>query len=316
MSNSKSRSRNKSGWTKKRKPNLGITLGLLTLLAFIIGGGCIAILFSGPSPIEEAEIAENDTNAPTEELLVAEEEVIEPKGASELERIIFRHLHATNVNEVTTMKLSASLNAADGEGHSAEHQVTFYFRRPNLARRIMEHDGMRYDMGYNGHELWAQQYAPNGATRAVEDIPETQKELFSESARIGSYLWEFEKGPSNFRLLPESNLGGIDCYVVLFEKADLRVKTYIDKANFLEVGREESNVGKDGNLRKNMMVMSDHRNVEGVVMPFAIESSSNGFVSRVIVESISINSGVPSYIFDAPVERFAEVAKTAQAIAK
>ncbi|GHC12703.1 hypothetical protein GCM10007047_32620 [Cerasicoccus arenae] len=238
------------------------------------------------------------------ELVVSQPEPVQQIPANlTLENIIVRHLTATKINEVTTLKLKASLSMGEQDAPTDVHAVTLYFRRPNYIRRILEHDGMRFDMGFDGQNIWAQQIGRNGVAREFDQLTDEHKKQFRDASNIGSYLWRYETEPEHFTRLEDTIMGGMPAHVIAYETEQERVLTYIDVMSFYEIGRKEA--AKGTGEKAVYMSMSDHQNTNGVVMPHRIISSVDGEqYSSVTIENAEINAGLPSYIFNAPDVRY------------
>lgn len=304
-------SRRHSSWSRKRKFRAKVFVAFLTIVCITAGGIYMLVALkqqamresvAKSADKEDRLVAELLADEPSSAQSVNEEPSNIPETASPLERVIYSHFAATKIDEVESLKLKAELQFGQSEDQTKRHEVMLYIRRPNLARRVLMHDGLRLDMGYNGQEFWAQQVGRNGITRNVENISQHQKEQFQEAAQIGSYLWKYESEPEKFTLLEDDIVENIPCHAVAYENDVLRVITYIDTLDFYEIARKE--VMKDG-TSSIYMSMSDHQKADGVVMPHTIHSMTGGRrFSLVHIQELSINAGVPSYIFDEPEQRY------------
>lgn len=271
------------------------------IVAGLLGLAAIVALV----PVEsEPELVELDPLlAPQEKAPEAEEEASRI-ALNPLEQVIFPHYQATGLEMVETMKMEGDITLADG----SIHHLTLFFRRPNLARRILEQNGLRNDMGYDGQEVWAQQVSRDGEQRMVDNLSEDQKRIFREGARVGSALWDYEAHPEWFTRLPDTVIDGEPCHVIACENDRKRTVTYLGQDDFLERRREETDLTTSRPVTANF-VFGDERTVSGVTMPHRVETISGGKVfSTVEVTSLEINAGVPSYIFEPPAARFATAA--------
>lgn len=289
-------------WSRKKKSRPKI-LSAVGVLIVLVAAGCFLLFIvkkQQPEPSLAPSESTGDSTVKAQADYMDEEALAAASldAGSLLEEVILKHYAITKLDKVETLKMRAMLQLGDTADRANEHELLFYFRRPNLVRRVMTQDGMRLDVGFDGVEIWAQQVAPNGLSREVEDIPETQKKRIREAARIGSYLELYREEPEQFTYLGEEIVDDVPCHSILFEDDALRVTTYIDQREFLEVGRREES--KDGSPAISIS-MSDFRNVEGVVLAFCIRSTINGALYSVAtVSEIDINNGVPSYLFKEP----------------
>lgn len=294
-------------WSRKRKSPVVFLLGLMSILGMTALGVYVMVQLK---QVQVREAAEDSTKL--EVMALVEEEPTEKESeqtaleaieaASPLEKVILRHFAATQVNQMESIKLNAELQLGEESTAENQHQMVFYFRRPNLSRRVLMQNGLRLDMGFDGHEVWAAQVARNGISRIIDSLPESQKAQFRDSVTIGSYLWRYETEPDNFELLADEIVENIPCHVVAYENDSIRVLTYIDTMDYFELARDE--FPKDGSP-KVYMSMSQHRSVDGVVIPHAIFTMSNGAVySSVRITDVEINNGLPSYLFERPGLRY------------
>ncbi len=288
-----------------------ILAGVASILLIVVVGIFALIRFKQQSisamgaegEVQSAELVAQEEPEPlvVKEKPVALESI---ESADPLEQVVLRHFAATKVDQVTTLKLNAHLQI--GETHEAQndHEMIFYFRRPNFARRVMMQGDLRFDMGFDGNEIWAQQANGQGDARAMDELPEGMASKFKEASRLGSYLWRYEETPERFTLEKDTMLDGIACHVILYEDEKERVYTYIDQDSYWEIATEQHpKVGDSRSIA--YMRMSEHQSANGVVMPMKIVTSSNGAVYSIVeIKQLEINQGVPSYIFEDPNVRY------------
>lgn len=286
-----------------------MVLGGVGAIILTLGAGVFALIMHKNSQVAEASDEPTEhavAEAPVEPEATPEEAELDIGGIiseDPLEQVVLRHFAVTNIDDVTTLKLNASLQMGANPQPENMHEVVFYFRRPNFARRVMMHGDLRFDMGFDGNEIWAQQVGSNGAVRKVDNISEKQRAQFKEAARIGSYLWKYEQAPERFSLHRDTMIDGRMCYVVEYEDEKERVLTYIDTKDYYEIAREQHPKNAEDAIA--FMRMTEHTEKNGVVMPMKIETSSNGEVfSKVAIDHMEINAGVPSYIFNEPSVRY------------
>ncbi|WP_309397431.1 hypothetical protein [Cerasicoccus maritimus] len=291
---------------RKKKSPRGIIIGVAALIVITVGGVAALILSKEAQLSQQQEsdttlLTEGETKVGKEKTL--EEQLAEIKSTSPLEQIILRHFAATKIDQVTTLKLHAQLQmGADGDPEK-QHEIVFYFRQPNLARRVMIHDGLRLEMGYDGQEIWAQQIGLNGATRQVDELSEDMRSQFKEAARLGSCLWKYQETPERFSLLNDAPFDGKICHVIAYEDEHERVLTYLDPDTYWEVANERHY--HDNSRPAAIMRMSNHRADDGVVMPTKIVTSSEGKTYSVAtIDEMEVNASVPSYIFQNPSIRY------------
>lgn len=296
-------SRNTS-WTRKRKHGFKVLLGLSVIILIVVSGLYLLLFFKGPrlsdqaaevsdSKLESSPAGGDKSNATLLSSLNAE---------NPLEKVVYSHFALTRIDEIVSLRLKADLELSVADIEEKNHEMIFYFRRPNLMRRVMIQDGMRLDMGFDGQEVWAEQIGKNGLRRSLDPLPAKLLSNFRESVSVGSYLWRYESEPERFELLPEQIVGNIPCHVVAYENERLRVLTYIDALEFQEIARYE--IPKDGSPEV-YMSMSEHQKTGNVVLPYRISTMIDGEAySTAVISEIEINKGLPTYIFNPSNQRY------------
>lgn len=310
MSQKRSQSRSKSkrergksyfrllGYRLPVRETLWVTLALI-----VVGGGLLITLKTGKKLVNQDNVtaglsvqeAEPDREVGKIQRLPSEERLLDP-DLSIMQRRIYGHFAATGFERLDTLQVASNLTIGTDQAQS-----TFFFKRPNLVMRILEIENvLRRTDAFDGTDVWAEFVAPDGR-REVKTLTGTpQATAIMDEARLGTYLWDYDTYPERFRMEPDTELDGVPHAVFRYEHPDGRVtRHFLNAETLLESRRETVLLGNE--LGEAVFEYSDYRISEGVAQAYQLKTYLNGeLFSTVQVQSVKINTGVPSLIFQKP----------------
>lgn len=159
--------------------------------------------------------------------------------------------------------------------------------------------GMQGTRAYDGKTGW--QVMPfmgktDPETLNAEDLKEVQ-----DSADFQGPLFDYKAKGNTVELLGKSDLEGTPAYKLKLTKKNGDVTTiYLDADSYLEL-RTEASATVQGQQRDVSTTFGDYKKVEGLTLPFSIETKITGIGGQTItVAKYEINPELPASRFEMP----------------
>jgi outer membrane lipoprotein-sorting protein len=192
-----------------------------------------------------------------------------------------------------------------GAKDNAEQQVQLPFKlemkRPNKSRLEIEFAGKTAVQVYDGTNGW--KLRPYLNRNDVE--PFTAEEAKSESVRadMEGPLVNYAAKGTKVELAGVEPVAGRDAYKLkLTLKSGIVQHIWIDAQSFLDVKVEGPPRRMDGRMHSVFTYQSDFRSMQGVMMPFVLETAVDGFreTHKMAIEKVTVNSQLDDSLFNKP----------------
>jgi hypothetical protein len=191
------------------------------------------------------------------------------------------------------------------EGAPAKAQVQLPFvldsERPNKTRLEIEFQGKKAVQVFDGTQGW--KLRPFLNRNDIE--PFTAEELKAETTRAepeGDLVDYAAKG-SSVALDGTEKVGGANTYRLKVTHKDGRVvHVWIDAVTFLDVRMDGTPKHMDGKMHDVHVAQRDFRKVDGVMIPFVLETSVDGYADahRILIEKAVVNPSFDASTFAKP----------------
>jgi len=235
-----------------------------------------------------------------------------PAAAQTVDEIIAKNVEArggeAKLRAVKSIRLTGKLEV--GPGMMAP--TTMDLKRPGMVRMEFTLQGMTGVQAYDGKEGWdimPFQGKKDPEPMAADDIKELQDE-----ADIDGPLMDYKAKGNTVEYLGKDKVEGSDAYKLRVTRKNGNIETsYIDVDTGLEV-KTITKAKIHGNETEVETTYSDFRTVDGLVIPFAIESGVVGGTQKqkITVEKIEINPEINDSEFHMPAAAPAEQPKPAE----
>jgi len=183
-----------------------------------------------------------------------------------------------------------------------EFPVIIYMKRPDKIRVEVEIQGNKMLQVFDGETGWS--VAPWSGSSDPQDMTVDEVKGMKEQADFEGSLFNWKEKGHKVELIGKEDMEGTPVYKIKVIRADENIETYfIDAENFVPL--KISSVMKiQGNETESEAFPSNYKEVNGVMMPFAIENKFKGqTVSHVVIDKYEINKEVDDNLFEKPAKK-------------
>lgn len=224
-----------------------------------------------------------------------------PTYAITLDEIVAKHLQAKGgeqaLRAASTVVIRASMTI-----HQAgiDANMTIMYKRPNLFRATTSMQGMEMIQAFDGTQVWY----TNPMSGKVETAAADQAESIMQQADIGGPLINYKDKGYDVKLVGSVDVEGTTAYKLeLMRNGTQAMVLYIDAVTFQDI-RMESTASMMGQTVSTDIRRSDYRIVNGVSLPYKIETYMMGMLMTTAdVESVEINTAVEASMFARPAQK-------------
>jgi len=221
-------------------------------------------------------------------------------GAQTADEIIAKNIQARGgldkLKSVQTIKSTATM--AMGPGLEAPGMLIQ--KRGNLARLEFTVQGLTAVQAYDGKNAW--QIMPFTGKKDPELMPADEAKEIEETADVDGPLVDYKSKGHQVELLGKEKVEGTDAYKLKVSLKNGDVLTvYIDADSFLTI-KEETKRTVRGTEQVVEQSIGDYKDVNGLIIPFAMESGVKGSQERekLTISKIELNVPADDSIFKMP----------------
>lgn len=201
---------------------------------------------------------------------------------------------------------AARLAAQQGNAkQDAAKQVQLPFvldmKRPGKSRVELEFGGKTAIQVYDGKEGWMKRPYLNR---------DDWEPFSAEQAKASAGQWDMD-GPlmdyaakgTTVALAGVEKVDGNDAYKLKLTRKDGTVQhVWIDRKSFLDVKVEGTPRRMDGKMRSVWVTQRDFRSVQGVTLPFVLETAVDGYrdTHKMVLEKVTLNPKLDDGLFTKP----------------
>lgn len=198
----------------------------------------------------------------------------------------------------------AEIAASDAQG-IADKQVqlpfTLAMERPRKSRLELEFSGKTALQVYDGTNGWKVRPFLNRSD--VEPFSAAEAKSEAEKSDMDGPLLDAAANGTKVDVEGMEPVEGHDAYrLKLTPKSGNVQHIWIDAQNFLDVKVEGTPRRMDGRMRNVWIYQRDFRSVQGLMMPFVLETSVEGYrdTHKAIIEKVTLNPKLDSAAFSKP----------------
>jgi hypothetical protein len=219
---------------------------------------------------------------------------------------IARSVKVSRSRRAPTGKLAVEVNASEaGKGEATKQQVQLPFvmqmKRPGKSRVEIEFAGKTAVQVYDGAHGWKLRPFLNR-----DDVePFTAEEAKSEADKgdLDGPLVDYAAKGSKVELERIEPVEGRDAYKLKVTMKSGKVQhVWIDTQSFLDVKVDGIPRSMDGRMHNVYVYQRDFRSVQGLLMPFVVETAVDGYPDRhrMLIEKVAVNPKLDDAQFTKP----------------
>jgi outer membrane lipoprotein-sorting protein len=217
-----------------------------------------------------------------------------------LDDVLSKYYEATGINHVKEWNTLIMTGKSTAQG--MEFPVTIYMKRPGKIRTEVEIQGNKMLQVLNGDQGWA--VAPWSGSTDPQDMTADVVKSMKEQADFEGSLFNWKEKGHKVELIGKEDMEGTSVYKIKVTLVDGNIETYfMDAENFVPL--KIASVTKiQGNDTESETFPGNYKEVNGAVLPFAIENKFKGqTVSNVLIEKYEINKEVSDSLFVKPAKK-------------
>ena len=185
-------------------------------------------------------------------------------------------------------------------GQGMEAPFTMMQKRPKMSRTEFTIQGMTGMQVYDGKNAWA--VMPFMGKKDPEIMPAEQAEMMDEQSDMDGPLVDYKEKGNTVELLGKEQVEGADAYKLKVTLKNGQIRTlYLDAETGLEVKSEAKRTIR-GTEVESETLFGDYKEVQGMMMPFTMESGAKGSPMRqkMVMDSVEVNPVLPDTLFALP----------------
>ncbi len=208
-----------------------------------------------------------------------------------VDEIIAKNLAAKGgidrIKAIKTIKQTSHLTV-----NGMDASMTIYGKRPNLMRQEMSVAGQTLVTAFDGTTAWMIN-PMTGSTEAAPVTDPTQVEMAKEQASFEGPLVDYKAKGYTVELVGTETEGGLKVHHLKVGRGTLTQHYYIDADTGLE-----TRMVLDSPMGTIEQVYSDYRDVDGLKMPFLIQTSVAGTaVGQITVDKVEFDIPLDDALF-------------------
>ena len=199
--------------------------------------------------------------------------------------------------------LAPAVATADKAETAQQVQLPFalQIKRPNQSRLEIEFAGKTAIQVYDGTQGWKVRPFLNRNT--VEPFTAQEAKAAADTDDMIEALVDYAAKGTRVELEGVEPVAGHDCYKLKLTMKGERIRhVWIDTQSFLDVKVEGTPRRMDGRMRAVWVYQRDFRPVQGVQMPFLLETAVDGYPGshKMVIEKVAVNPRLDDALFTKP----------------
>jgi hypothetical protein len=200
-------------------------------------------------------------------------------------------------------KLSPTRNMNEGSSKPAQVQLPFVYdmKRGRKSRMEIEFAGKTAVQVYDGQNGW--KFRPFLNRNDVEPFSDDELKAESGKADLDGYLVDYAAKGTKIDLAGTERVEGHDAYKLKLTEKDGHVQyVWVDAQSFLDVKVSGTPRRMDGKMHNVVIYQRDFRNVQGLMIPFVLETAVDGYrdTHKVMIEKAEVNPKLADALFTKP----------------
>jgi outer membrane lipoprotein-sorting protein len=225
-----------------------------------------------------------------------------------LEDVLQNHFKAVGAEKLANMKSVVAVGKVISQG--MEMPFVQKIKSPDKIRTEVEIQGSKMVQAFNGTVGWM--VAPFFGTDDPQDMSEDQISQYKEQADLQGKLWNWKDKVASLELVGKEDMEGTEVYKLKLVDKDQNPNDdnpvgdtryiYIDAESFV-ILKTTFKLKVQGIDMEMDIIQSNYKEVDGILMPFGMETIVNGKGSdQVTIDSYTFNTDIADSEFDKPIK--------------
>ena len=211
--------------------------------------------------------------------------------AQTVDDILTKHYEAQGGLDKMKAINSRRLTGTMGIGPGMEAPFTMENKRPGKRRIEFTIQGMTGIQAFDGEKSWSVMPFMGKKDPEVASDEDNQKE--KDDVDFDGALVDWKTKGNTVELVGKESVEGADAYKIKVTKKSGDIEfQYLDAETYLLV-KQEGKVKRRGTEIENEMYFSDYKDVDGMMVPFAMEQGAKGMPQRQKMTFSKIEMNVP-----------------------
>lgn len=218
--------------------------------------------------------------------------------AQTVDEVVAKHIAATGgadkIKAAKTLKMTGK-----AEMQSMEAPFIMYVKQPNMIRNEITIQGLVLVQAWDGKSGWA--IVPFTGKKDPEAVTADEAKELQDQADLWPLL-DYQSKGNKVELMGKDKIEGSDAYKLKLTRASGDVEiVYLDTDSYLEIKEEATRMVR-GSEQQTETSLSDYRDTNGLMLPYAIESSVKGSPDKqkITLEKVELNVPIEDSIFKMP----------------
>jgi hypothetical protein len=214
-----------------------------------------------------------------------------------LDEILASHFKAIGMDKLAKVNTITMIGKQSMQG--MELPFVIKEKRPGKILIVADIQGTKFMQGFDGVNGWM--VAPwTGSTDPQDIDPETLKSL-KEQADLDGVLFDWKEKGHQVELVGMEPMEGTDAYKLKVTTKEGDVEYfYLDADAFVIIKNTTNHKIQDAEVETESF-MSNYKNVDGIMMPYTIESKMKGqTISNIVIDSLLFDKEMSDSLFIKP----------------
>jgi len=243
-------------------------------------------------------------------------------SAQTVDALLAKHTEAmgglTKLKAVHSIRTTGKMVVGPG----IELPLVMYQKRPKSFRMEFSMQGMTGTQAYDGKNAWM--VMPMMGKKDPEAMGADETGQMDEQAEFDGPLMDYKEKGNTVELVGKEQVEGADAFKLKVTLKNKNIRyVYLDAETYLQIKAESKRTIR-GTEVESESFMSDYKEVDGMMVPFAIDAGAKGSPQRqkIVIEKVEFNPVLSDTLFAMPAgavvdsTKAAEAAKAAGAAAK
>lgn len=221
-------------------------------------------------------------------------------NAQNLDEVLNKHYEAMGgkdkLAKLKTVRMTGSIEVAPG----MKAPIIFISKDNKASRFDLTLQGMTMTQSYDGASGWF--VMPFQGKKDPEKMNEEMVKEAEDQADMTGPLYNYKEKGNAVELMGKEDMEGTEVYKLKITKKKGDVTySYLDASTYLELKSVEKKKMEDKEV-EGETVMSDYRNIDGIMFPFSVEQRQVGAAQgqAIIFDKVEVNIPIEDVAFKMP----------------